>query len=518
MNNSATQSSNFWLDLAASEIAKSIPQGKIVISSGISPSANYHIGHFREILTADALTWRLQTSGRTAEHIHVIDDFDPLRKRYDFLPPAFSKYVGWPLFLVPDPAGDCHDSYAEHYYANFEQYTGQMGIKPTTVVRNSELYRSGKMTPAIIDCIDKIDTVRQILAATSNRQLDEDWTPLQIRTEAGHFEQGRLSQWDKNNQTIAGVEINSGKVKMNWRLEWPARWRILGVNVEPFSHQEHGAAGGSYDTGVQISRQVFEYPPPLAGARYGNIHIKGDSKKMSSSKGNLFTPAQVFEVMPAEVLRYFVIKSRPEKQLDFDLQAGLYNLLEEFSRVEAAVKKGEDHEFSEAYDFAIALDETRNQRTISSVPFNHLVFAYQAAQADTAKVLEILARTGFEEQVKNEKDIIVDELERVGRWLRNYAPDKIKFQLQAKLPKLDLTKGQTEFLDDLAAKLKLGDKSPSTIHESVYETALKADLKPAEAFKLLYKLFLNQSSGPKIGYFLSSLESDFVIARISRLA
>jgi lysyl-tRNA synthetase class 1 len=54
------------------------------------------------------------------------------------------------------------------------------------------------------------------------------------------------------------------------------------------------------------------------------------------------------------------------------------------------------------------------------------------------------------------------------------------------------------------------------IHEAVYNSAVKTDLKPADAFKLLYKLFLNKDQGPKIGFFLSSLDKDFVINRIAQ--
>ena len=111
--------SNYWLDVAVRDILDKYPSGEIVVSSGISPSASYHIGHFREIMTADALTWGLKQAGRVARHIHVVDNFDPLRKRYHFLPESFEQYVGWPISLVPDPIDACrdeHKTYAEHFY------------------------------------------------------------------------------------------------------------------------------------------------------------------------------------------------------------------------------------------------------------------------------------------------------------------------------------------------------------------------------------------------------------------
>ena len=100
-------------------------------------------------MTADALTWGLKQTGRQARHIHVVDNFDPLRKRYDFLPESFEQYVGQPICLIPDPFDGCskqHKTYAEHFYQEFENYTRQMGIVPDEVVRSyEELYRNGRM-------------------------------------------------------------------------------------------------------------------------------------------------------------------------------------------------------------------------------------------------------------------------------------------------------------------------------------------------------------------------------------
>lgn len=506
--------SKFWLNQAITKITGKYTDEKIIVSSGISPSADYHIGHFREILTAEAICWGLRRAGRQAEHIHVIDDFDPLRRRYNFLPSDYDKYIGWPLFKVPDPEGDCHTSYSEHFFSHFETYASQMGVVPTKIVRNSELYLSGQMAAAIEQTLANIDKVREILLSLSNRQLGVDWTPMQVIDASGKFEQGSLNSWNKKARIINGVDYTQGRVKMNWRLEWPARWRALGVMVEPFSHQEHGAAGGSYDTGVRIAREVLGFEPPLPGVQYGNIHIKGDTKKMSSSKGNLYTPAQVLEVMPPEILRYFVIKSRPEKQLDFDLYRGLYNLLEEYSKVEEVLSRGEESESAGALEFAKSLEGDKVQRTISGVPFNHLVFSYQAARGDKERVFDILGRSGFEDVVQKDEAVLKVELDYVARWLNKYAPAEIKFELLADCPELEISDEQLKFLHGLVEKLAGSEFKAQVIHDIIYQTAADVGFKPAEAFGLLYQLFLGQQRGPKLGFFLSSLERDFVIERL----
>jgi lysyl-tRNA synthetase class 1 len=516
------QESYYWLDVAVREITAKYPDGEIVVSSGISPSASYHIGHFREILTADALAWGLRKAGRKVTHKHVVDNFDPLRKRYDFLPQDYEQYVGWPISLVPDPFDECrgeHKTYAEHFYREFEGYARQMGITELEVVRSYEdLYHSGKMADQIEKVIDKASEIRQIFKDISKRELSEDWLPLQLLGPNNSFDELSYKSIDTAAKTITGVDeaggehvldYTLGQVKMNWRLDWPARWQVLGVLVEPFSAQEHGAAGSSYDTGVAFSEKVFGYPAPMPGVRYANIHMVGDTKKMSSSKGNLVTPEQALKIMPAEILRYFVVRSKPDRTLFFDPGVGLFNLIDEFSQIQEGQKY---LEFKEAYKFATA---SAAEKVITSVPFNHLVTTYQTARADFDEILKTLERAGWKPANDKEVDILRREVEFVKNWLDKYAPESVKFSVQDKLPSADLTDSQKSFLSILAELVEAQHEvDGQKMHDLIYEAKEKAELSPADAFKALYRVILNQESGPKAGWFLASLDHEWLVKRL----
>jgi lysyl-tRNA synthetase class 1 len=516
--------SNYWLDLAVTDIVARYPKGEIVVSSGISPSASYHIGHFREIMTADALTWGLKQAGREAKHIHVVDNFDPLRKRYDFLPESFEQYVGWPIALVPDPFEACrseHKTYAEHFYREFEGHAKEMGIVPDEVVRSyEELYANGRMAGAIEAAVTKVETIKSIFSELSNRELAADWLPLQLLGPNKSFTELTYKSIDTEAKTIAATDADGnthkldytkGEVKLNWRLDWPARWQVLGVMVEPFSAQEHGAAGSSYDTGVRFSSEIFGYEAPIPGVRYANIHMLGDTKKMSSSKGNLITPGEALQIVPAEVLRYFIVRSRPERTLYWDAGQGLFNLIREFATTKEIVEDGGAAEYADAYRYAVASGQTK---TISSVPFDHLVQVYQAARGDDKRALEMIARTGFEAYAKNQADEIRAEFKFVANWLANYAPDSLKFELQDTLPKVELSEAQRGFLANLAAAVDAYEHDGQAMHEAIYAAKDEVELKPAEAFQALYRVLLNKDYGPKAGWFLASLDRSWLAARL----
>lgn len=514
--------SQYWLDQFTAEVVDQHPTGEILVSSGISPSASYHIGHFREALTADAIAWSLRQRGRQAKHVHIVDNFDPLRKRYHFLPERFEQFVGWPICLVPDPF-DCHSSYAQHYAAEFKAAAAQMGVEMEVIHSYEEFYVTGKMAPYIEQAMAGLDNIRHIFAEVSQRELAPDWVPLQILSDAKNFNEWRFESIDTKTKTleyrdshgkIGSMRYDDGRVKLNWRLDWPARWALLGVDVEPYG-KEHATKGGSYDTGARFVQEVFaaKAPTPLP---YDTINMVGDTKKMSSSLGNLVTPAQALEIMPAEILRYFILKSLPKRVVYFDPGIGLYNLVDEYAKLEEAVQAGHHPEFEQAYQVAAA---HAGERVISSIPFNHLVSVYQAARSDIHEVQAILERGGYAEQVKREWPVIKRELAFVAHWLANHAPDSVKFAIQEELPKLNLSTHQQTFLARLADTIAVEHNlNGQGMHDAIYAASVSAELKPAQAFLTLYQVILGQDKGPKAGWFLATLDQNWLVLRLQTAA
>ena len=509
---------HYWLDILVEKITKAHPEGELIVSSGISPSGPYHVGHAREILTADAVYRGLKQAGRAVRHLHFVDDIEALRKRYPYLPESYELEAGKPLYKIPAPDGKSK-SYADQFFAEYLKSSKLLGVE-MEVFRTSELYSKGVFTEMISLAMSKRDQIVEILLHVSGRELESDWQPIQILDESsGSLKTAKFVGYDFDSCKAHYIgqdgkdyfaDAAKGQIKLDWRLDWPARWKLYGVQIEGFG-REHATKGGSYDTGVVLAKEIFGYQAPIA-VPYDNIALKGQTKKMSSSLGNLVKLIDSLEIIPAEILRYFTFKSRPERQLTFDTGLGLYTLIDEYAKTEAAVLAGEEPEFKQAWQLASL---SGKEHIISTVPFSHMVTVYQTARGDGAMVMDLLNRTGFEKAVQTQADSIARELEYVARWLSAYAPDSIKFEVQNKLPKLELTSQDRDFLGKLVSLLASAELTPDTIHDTIYATATAKDIKPGAAFKLIYQLFLNKDQGPKLGFFLSSLDRDFVIDRLS---
>ncbi|HVS79240.1 MAG TPA: lysine--tRNA ligase [Candidatus Saccharimonadales bacterium] len=503
-----------WLNKVVDGVVRAHPEGEILVSSGVSPSGIYHVGTLREVLTADAIMLALRARGRDARHIHVVDDLDPLRKIPAGVPDSFEKYFGMPLIDVPAPDSKAA-SWADYYFNDFAKSAKKLGLD-MEIMRSHKKYRSGFFVPAIEKVLDNLDKARQIITDISGRQLDENWSPIQIK-ENKYLKSRRFLGIDTQHKTITYEDKNGaekqasyakGDVKLYWRLDWPARWWLLGVDVEPFG-RDHATKGGSYDTGVGLVKQIFKDKPPLP-VPYNFINRTGQTKKMSKSTGDTLAISDMLEILPPEVLRFFVLRYAPDKLLFFDETNSVVKLIDDFA--ELLAKPDKTAEDQQLIDISMA---SVPQTTISNIPFSHLVASYQAALKDPERTLEIIRRTEHKETVNAQEEVIKQELKFIDNWLKNWAPEDIKFELAAKPPKV-IGENERQYLLALADKIEKApaDADGQWFHQAIYEFKDTHNLSPKQLFSVLYTVLIGQEHGPRAGWFLSILPRDWLIKRL----
>jgi lysyl-tRNA synthetase, class I len=503
-----------WLNKVADQAIAAHPEGEIIVSSGVSPSGVYHVGTLREVLTADAIMLAIRARGRDSRHLHIVDDLDPLRKIPAGISNDFEKYFGMPLCDVPPPEGKTA-SWADYYFKDFAKSAKTLGLD-MEIIRSHKKYRTGFFVPAIESVLDNIDKARQVITNISGRQLSDDWSPIQIKEDSylksrrflGIDTKSKIIRYEDKNGTEKQVSYAKGDVKLYWRLDWPARWWLLGVDVEPFG-RDHATKGGSYDTGVGIIKQIFKDKPPLP-LPYNFIIRTGQTKKMSKSSGDTLAISDILEILPPEVLRYFVLRHPPDKQLAFDETDGVIRLIDDFSALLA--KEDKTDEDKTLIELSLA---GVTESTISNIPFSHLVASYQAALKDPPKTLDIIGRTEHKPTVDKQQETIKKELRFIDNWLKKWAPEDVKFELAAKPPK-DLSDKQIGYLTSLAKKVETApaDADGEWFHKAIYELKDSTNLAPKQLFSTLYKVLIDKDSGPRAGWFLSILPRDWLIKRL----
>ena len=90
----------------------------------------------------------------------------------------------------------------------------------------------------------------------------------------------------------------------------------------------------------------------------------------------------------------------------------------------------------------------------------------------------------------------------------------VKFQVKKQKPKIKLQDDQRSFLKTLLEIFNSIEWKPEDIHNAIYETTEKQKIPIKTGFKTIYQIILNQEKGPRVGFFLSNLDKQFVTKRI----
>lgn len=504
-----TKPAPHWVDRIAARVAPI--SNSHIISTGISPSGEIHVGNLREVLTGELLARALRDAGKAAALHYFADDFDPLRRVYPFLDASiYEPLIGKPICSIPCPCSE-HASYSEHFLEPFLRSLPRLGIH-LEVLRSSELYAAGRMNRLIVQALQGRDRIAAILAEQTGKEVAPEWSPFQVVCAGcGKMTGGRVTGFSEEGKTVdyacecgsKGTVPMAGGGKLQWRVDWPARWKLLGVTVEPFG-KDHASRGGSFDTGVRIIREVFEGEPP-EGVPYEWINLRGRGD-MSSSKGNVVAIAEVLEALPAEAMRFLIVRARPLKTISFDPGRPLLSLVDEFEALEA---KGSSPR-------VVELCKVEGYRRVG-IPFRHLVSVIQMAAGDFPQAEKILERGGYRAA---DREALQERLGQAQQWLERFAPEEEKFSIRETLPPeaAGLDAAQRNVLRLLADRLEKGMTGES-IHQLIYEVREAAGMEsPKQIFQAIYLAILGQPSGPRAGWFLAFLEIAFVKKRFLKAA
>ena len=393
----------------------------------------------------------------------------------------------------------------------------ELGIKPA-IYKAHENYKKGLYKEAIKIALDNAKEIKAIIEKISGRDLPAAWMPFNIKCEKCGRLYGEIYEYDypyAKYRCKCGhegeIDLREGGVgKFPWRVDWPARWKIFGVTFEAFG-KDHAAAGGSWETGKEIARKVFGYEPPMPLV-YEFIHLKGKGA-MHGSTGVAVAADEVIKILPPEVLRFLFMKYEPNRHIEFDTGFSLLDLIDEYDRYERTYFGMEEkiagmkdekrvYELSQPYRMA---------KTPIKISYRHLAIVAQIAK-DFDEAIQIIKRKVDLKDYDEER--LKERYEKIIYWLKNYAPESIKFEVKKEMPNVEISEEEKEFLKKLKEAFLNIEWDAEKIHTTIHETAKKVGISSKNAFRTIYKIFIEKDRGPRAGYFLQSLGKDFVLERI----
>ena len=246
-----------------------------------------------------------------------------------------------PLAEIPSPDGN--GSYDRYFLKPFFQSLETVGVFPE-VVENYNSYKEGNFAECTKLFVDNKEETREILEKISGRQLPKKWFPWTFLDNDGTLTDGEVISVEWPNVTFLNKkgeqvtnDMSKGEGKLPWRLDWPAKWKILNVTFEAFG-KDHATKGGSYDTGKELSEKILDSKTPLDMV-YEWIHLKGKGA-MHSSTGLVISAEDMLTMAPPEVIRWIIMKPQPNRHIDFDPGLGLLNMVDRYDKTEQDYHEG----------------------------------------------------------------------------------------------------------------------------------------------------------------------------------
>ncbi len=498
-------------------------QGRATVTAetGYGPSGLPHIGTFGEVARTSFVLQALKVLAPQvkAKLIAFSDDMDGLRAVPENIPnkDKMKPHLGKPLTSIPDPYGE-EPSFAHYMNKKLREFLDSFGFA-YSFTSSTETYKSGAFNNGLMRVMDNYNAIKDIFIATIAEEKREAWSPFfPICESCGRIYSTRVTGFDPKAYTVsyacdapaAGkydacghtgtVSILDGHCKLGWKVDWALRWYSLGIDYE--THGEDLIESTRLST--QMVKILGGEPPELF--KY-ELFLDEKGKKISKKIGNGVSIEQWLRYAPVDSLLYFMyIKPQQAKKLGLTL---LPEIIDGYLELVAAHDGSEDSPVTFVSRLSKAHASVMHGKKIVTYS---MIFELISAinQTDPQIVREYLIR--YSPEVKDNLEYYDTLIEDVVTYYKEvYLPNKKPEEAGHAVD--GAVKALIAELQKLAAAGNEPD--PDSLQTMVFQVSKDAGVGAKDWFRALYRIFLGQSSGPRIGTFIALLGLEATIKRLS---
>ena len=309
------------------------------------------------------------------------------------------------------------------------------------------------------------------------------------------------------------VSPYDGNAKLPWKVEWAAKFKVFDVDIEG-GGKDHSTKGGSRDVANHISREVFETESPY-DIPYEFFLVGG--KKMSSSKGTGSSSEEIAGTVPTKIFRLALLSKDIKKAINFDPEGDTIPLLYDlYDKSAEYFWTNSEDDGSRLFELAHGGDTPKEM----FLPrFSLVAFIAQMPHLDAYVEFEKDKGSALTSDEKKEID---ERITHAKKWIEEYAPERFKYELQKdSVPEgaESLSPEVKSLLRELVRYIVQNESlDGGELHHEIHRIRKESDVEPKEFFGAIYQSFLGSESGPKVGWFLSVLDRDFLISRLKEVS
>ena len=485
-------------------------KGHVLFETGYGPSGLLHIGTFGEVARTTMIRRAFELiSDIPTRLICFSDDVDGMRKVPENVPNTemLREHLQRPLTSVPDPFGQ-YDSFGHHNNAMLRRFLDTFGFE-YEFISATEFYKTGQFDAVLLRAVERYDDLMAVMLKSLREERQQTYSIfLPIHPETGRVLYVPMKEVNAKDGTITfddetgrewTLPVTGGRVKLQWKPDFGARWAALDVDFEMYG-KDHSTNTPIYDRICEIlggrKPEHFTY----------ELFLDENGEKISKSKGNGLTIDEWLTYASTESLSYFMYqKPKTAKRMHFDV-------------IPRAVD--EYHQQLRAYPDQDAAGKVNNPvwhihggnppESRMVVPFSMLLnLASVSAAEEKAKLWGFIKRYAPEAAPDTHPD-----LDQAAGFAVRYYNDFVKPQKTYRTPS-DLERAA---LVDLRDQLKTwdGGLDAEALQGLVFAVGRDRFDPLRDWFTALYEVLLGASQGPRFGGFIALYGVDETVALIDR--
>jgi lysyl-tRNA synthetase class 1 len=472
-------------------------KGFVLFETGYGPSGLPHIGTFGEVLRTTMVRRAFELiSDIPTKLICFSDDLDGMRKVPGNVPQQemLAQHMHKPLTSVPDPFGT-HDSFGDHNNAMLRRFLDTFGFD-YEFYSAKEFYATGQFDEILRRACERYDEVMKVMLKSLRDERQQTYSIfLPIHPETGRVLYVPMKNVDAVNHTVTfddedgrewTLPVTGGRVKLQWKPDFGARWAALDVDFEMYG-KEHATNTAIYDRICEIlgghKPEHFSY----------ELFLDENGQKISKSSGNGISIDQWLTYASTESLSYFMYqKPKTAKRMHFDV---IPKAVDEYHQQLRAYATQDTVQRVNNPVWHIHGGDVPESRMV--VPFSMLLnLASVAGTEDKAQLWGFIQRYAPEASAETHPDMDAA----VGFALRYYA-DFVKPSRSYRTPTEDERAALTELRDQLVAYD--GPRDDEALQSVVYGVG-RDRFDPMKGwFSALYEVLLGAKQGPRFGGFIA---------------
>jgi len=493
-------------------------KGHVLFETGYGPSGLPHIGTFGEVARTTMVRRAFEViSDIPTRLICFSDDLDGMRKVPGNVPnpSALEPYLQQPLTKVPNPFGT-DESFGHHNNAMLRRFLDTFGFE-YEFISATDFYGSGRFDNVLMRAAERYDDIMKVMLKSLREERQQTYSIfLPMHPETGRVLYVPMKHVDAREGTITfddedgrewTVPVTGGRVKLQWKPDFGARWAALGVDFEMYG-KDHSTNTPIYDRICEIlggrKPEHFTY----------ELFLDENGQKISKSSGNGISIDEWLRYAADTSLSYFMFqKPKTAKRLFFDV---IPRAVDEYHQQLRAY--GSQDAAARANNPVFHIHGANVPRSTMVVPFGMLLNVASVSNAEDAETM-----WGFIRQYAPESSPQTHpDLDEAASFAVRYFHDFVKPTQVNRAP----TEAEAEALRVLAAAFKDGTTALDLIAQ---KQAIKGQEDPLPAadfsdgeflqsvavsvgvvqgygnlrewFKVLYEVLLGTSQGPRIGSF-----------------